>query len=73
MNQLKRETHGLKILENDIWAERIPHEEFKKLNITRDLPLSNVLEVWTYTKLNETKRIAGIIKERIIQGIDDSE
>ena len=31
MNQLKRETHGLKILENDIWAERIPHEEFKKL------------------------------------------
>ena len=31
MNEVKRETHGLKILENDIWAERIPHEEFKKL------------------------------------------
>ena len=48
------------------------HEEFKKLNITRDLPLSNVLEGWTYTKLNETKRIAGIIKERIIEGINES-
>ncbi len=48
------------------------HQEFKDLNITRDLISSKMLENWSYEKLNESKRIAGIIKERIIQGIDET-
>ncbi len=44
------------------------HSEFELLNITRDLLSSNNLEEWSYKRLNESKRIAGIIKERIIQG-----
>ncbi len=44
------------------------HEEFRKLNITRDIINTNILENWSYEKLNESERIAGIIKERIIQG-----
>ncbi len=48
------------------------HEEFKKLNITRDLMKTNKLEDWSYIKLNESKRIAGIIKKRIIEGINES-
>ncbi len=43
------------------------HEEFKKKNITRDLNNLNKLENWTYTKLEESERIAGIIKKRIIE------
>ena len=48
------------------------HYEFKKLNITRDLNSTNILNYWTYDKLDESKRIAGIIKERIIQGMNES-
>ena len=48
------------------------HREFEELNITRDLLSTNNLENWSYNKLCESERIAGIIKERIIQGIDDS-
>ena len=48
------------------------HKEFKKLNITKDLNSSNILDKWTYNKLDESKRIAGIIKKRIIQGINES-
>ncbi len=48
------------------------HEEFKRLNITKDLTETNIFEKWTYNKLNESKRIAGIIKERIIEGINES-
>ena len=43
------------------------HQEFKKLNITKDLNNLDKLENWTYTKLDESKRIAGIIKKRIIE------
>ncbi len=43
------------------------HEEFKKNNITKDLNNLDKLENWTYTKLEESKRIAGIIKKRIIE------
>ncbi len=49
------------------------HSEFKKLNITKDLISSGGLKSWSYTKLNESKRIAGIIKERIIEGINESQ
>ncbi len=45
------------------------HDEFKRLSITRDLKEVNVLKEWTYNKINESERIAGIIKERIIEGI----
>ena len=31
-----------------------------------------MLENWSYDKLDESKRIAGIIKERIIQGSNES-
>ena len=48
------------------------HSEFKKLNITRDFPSTNILENWSYDKLDESKRIAGIIKERIIEGVNES-
>ena len=37
------------------------HNEFKKLNIIRDFPSTNILENWSYDKLDESKRIAGII------------
>ena len=48
------------------------HEEFKKMNITRDLNTLGKLENWTYTKLEESKRIAGIIIKRIIKRINGS-
>ena len=43
------------------------HNEFKKLNIIREFHSSKKLENWTYDKLDESKRIAGIIKKRIIE------
>ncbi len=49
------------------------HEEFKKLNITRDFLSMHNLENWSYNRLNESKRIAGIIKERIIEGNNESQ
>ena len=36
---------------------------FESLNIIK--PLNNSVENWTYTKLNETKRIAEQLKEKI--------
>ena len=48
------------------------HKEFKKLNITKDLQTTNILENWSYDRLNESERIAGIIKKRIIQGYNES-
>ena len=38
---------------------------FESLNIIK--PLSNSVENWTYTKLNETNRIAGKLKDKIKQ------
>ena len=48
------------------------HDEFKNLNITRDFISMNTLDNWSYNKLDESKRIAGIIKERIIKRINES-
>jgi len=48
------------------------HEEFKKMNITRDLNSLDKLENWTYTKLHESERIAGIIKKRILERNNES-
>ena len=48
------------------------HNEFKKLNITKNLLFKNTLEEWKYDNLDESKRISGIIKERIIQGLNES-
>ena len=42
------------------------------MNITRDFEIKKILESWSYTKLDESKRIAGIIKERIIEGLNES-
>ncbi len=43
------------------------HDEFKNLNITRDFSDEIMLSKWEYIPLNESKRISGIIKERIIE------
>ena len=43
------------------------HEQFEKLNITKKLKDKNDLISWTYESLNEAKRIASIVKERIIK------
>ena len=43
------------------------HDEFKRLNITRDFLHTTKLDNWSYDKLDESKRIAGIIKKRIIK------
>ena len=48
------------------------HSEFNQLNITRDFEVTDNLNEWSYPKLDESKRIAGIIKERIIDGINES-
>ncbi|MDA9749148.1 mitochondrial fission ELM1 family protein, partial [Pelagibacteraceae bacterium] len=48
------------------------HKEFNELNITQDFIPSSMLNNWSYNKLNESERIAGIIKERIIEGINES-
>ena len=48
------------------------HSEFKKLNITRDFISTDILENWSYIKLEESKRIAGIIKKRIIEGAHET-
>ncbi len=48
------------------------HEEFNKLKITRDFISLNTIENWSYKKLDESKRIAGIIKERIIERANES-
>ena len=43
------------------------HEKFQKLNITKKLTDKDDLIPWTYDSLNESKRIASIVKERIIK------
>ena len=43
------------------------HEQFNKLNITKNLKGGSDLDSWNYKPLDESKRIAGIIKERIIK------
>tara|TARA_Y100000590_G_C15608374_1_gene972827 strand:- start:224 stop:1159 length:936 start_codon:yes stop_codon:yes gene_type:complete len=43
------------------------HDEFNKLGITRDLKTIKHLDNWEYKLLNESKRIASIIKKRIIE------
>tara|TARA_B100001029_G_C14884471_1_gene351867 strand:+ start:63 stop:290 length:228 start_codon:yes stop_codon:yes gene_type:complete len=43
------------------------HFEFEKLNITRNFSKIIKLEQWSYNPLQETKRIARILKKRIIE------
>ena len=43
------------------------HEKFQQLNITKKLDNKNDLIPWSYNSLNESKRIASIVKERIIK------
>ena len=43
------------------------HNEFAKLGITKDIININHLTNWTYNSLNESERIARIIKKRIIE------
>jgi len=48
------------------------HAEFEKLGITRKLIFENKLSFWTYDSLHESKRIASIVKERIIKDLYES-
>ena len=48
------------------------HDQFEKINITKKLTDSGKLIPWFYESLNESKRIAGIIKKRIIKEINES-
>jgi len=48
------------------------HNEFKRLKITRDFNNKEILENWSYDSLNESERIAGIIKKRIIEGNNET-
>ena len=43
------------------------HNEFEGLKITKKLNKGEDLVTWKYNRLNESERIAGIIKERIIK------
>ena len=43
------------------------HNKFQELNITKILDSEVELFSWKYNSLNESKRIAGILKERIIK------
>ena len=45
------------------------HKQFNKLNITKKLESKNIFIPWTYNPLNESERIASILKERIIKAI----
>jgi hypothetical protein len=43
------------------------HQEFTKLNITKQLLDNSELRIWNYNPLNEAERIASIVKKRIIK------
>ncbi|MDC0226700.1 mitochondrial fission ELM1 family protein [Alphaproteobacteria bacterium] len=43
------------------------HNQFHKLNITKKLEMESDLITWDYQQLNESKRIASILKKRIIK------
>ena len=44
------------------------HNEFERLKIVRKFLINSKLIKWKYKRLNEAKRISGILKERIIKG-----
>ena len=48
------------------------HNEFEKLNITKKFLYHTDLKPWEYKTLDEAKRISGILKERIIEGLNES-
>ena len=48
------------------------HDEFENLNITKKLLNHTDLNSWQYEALDEAKRISGILKERIIEGNNES-
>ena len=61
--QLKQAFNQLKSNKNDYRFDKFL-ELFKKLNIIKDLDTRE--EHWTYDKLYETKRIAELLKNKII-------
>ncbi len=48
------------------------HKEFEKLNITHKFSNNIKLIQWKYKSLDEAKRIAGILKEKIIKDFNES-
>jgi mitochondrial fission protein ELM1 len=43
------------------------HHQFEELNITKNLNNEKKISKWTYNSLDESKRIASILKKRIIK------
>ena len=48
------------------------HQAFEEKNITKRLEFKNDLSPWSYDSFNESKRIASIIKKRIIKEFNES-
>ena len=48
------------------------HEEFENRKITQKFLNDVSLKEWKYESLDEAKRISGILKERIIEGLYES-
>ena len=48
------------------------HQEFENLKITKKFLDHIDLNTWQYETLDEAKRISGILKERIIEGYNES-
>ena len=48
------------------------HNEFQKRSITKILTNEVELKSWKYKTLDESKRISGILKERIIESKNES-
>ena len=49
------------------------HKEFENRKITKNFSYINNLKKWEYKTLDEAKRITSILKERIIQGSNESQ
>ena len=48
------------------------HNEFESRKITKKFSDHIDLKEWQYETLDEAKRISGILKERIIEGLNES-
>ena len=48
------------------------HQEFENLKITKKFLDHADLNTWQYETLDEAKRISGILKERILEGLNES-
>ena len=57
---------------NDLLKIKKFHDEFENRKITQKFSDHIDLIEWQYETLDEAKRISGILKERIIEGLNES-